>query len=343
MTDVLTLAGAFVLALAVTACVTPVAMRLAVRFDLLDRPAGYKQHLKATPYLGGLAVVTGLAVSVAVFASDFPSLGALLLGAAALLAVGTLDDRVGLGPGIRVVVTLAVATLAFWADLGWSIFDDEAANFALTSFFVLAAVNSFNLMDNLDGATGTVAGVGGLGIGTLAAIEGSVELAALCFALAGACAGFLRYNLAKPARIFLGDGGSMPIGLIVATAIMGLPRHTGVDAEMILLAVVLVGLPALDTTLVVVSRLRRGVTVLTGGRDHLTHRLLAKLGSPRRVALALAAGQAALALVAIVLYQLESAFVLAGALGCIVIGIGIIAALEFPRPSGVRGLERAGA
>ena len=343
MTDSLTLAGAFVLALAVTVCVTPLAIRLAVRLDLLDRPAGYKQHAKATPYLGGLAVVAGLAVSAAVFANAFPSLGVLLFCALALLALGTLDDRVGLGPGIRVLVTAGAAALLFSADLGWSIFDDDAANLILTVLFVLAAVNAFNLMDNLDGATGTVAGVAGFGIGLLATLEGSVELGAVCLALSGACVGFLRYNLAQPARIFLGDGGSMPVGLTISAAIMGLPRHTGLDTEMILLAVVLVGLPALDTTLVVVSRLRRGVTVLTGGRDHLTHRLLAKVGSTRRVAFALAIGQAALAVVAIVLYQLDPVFTLLGALGCIAIGIGIVAALEFPRPSGVRGLERAGA
>jgi UDP-GlcNAc:undecaprenyl-phosphate GlcNAc-1-phosphate transferase len=343
VSDPLTLAGSFLLASAVTVGVTPLAIRLATRFDLLDRPAGYKQHARATPYLGGLAVVAGLTVSAAVFASGFPSLAVLLLCAVILMAVGTLDDRVGLGPGIRVLVTAGVAVLLFEADLGWSVFEDDAANLILTLIFVLATVNAFNLMDNLDGATGTVAGVAGLGIGVLSTLEGSVELGAVCLALAGACAGFLRYNLTQPARIFLGDGGSMPVGLTIAAAIMGLPRHTGLDTEMILVAVVLVGLPALDTTLVIVSRLRRGVTVLTGGRDHLTHRLFARVGSTRRVAVALAVGQGALAVVAILLYQLDPIFTLVGALACILIGIVIVAALEIPRPSGVRGLERAGA
>ncbi len=146
-------------------------------------------------------------------------------------------------------------------------------------------MNAFNLMDNLDGATGTVTAVAASGIGALAATGSAWALGAMALALAGACAGFLPYNLAKPARIFLGDGGSMPIGLIISALIMAMTPVGELGEVMVPIAVVLVGLPALDTALVIVSRRRRGVSVFSGGRDHLTHRLLAKLGTPRRVAL----------------------------------------------------------
>ena len=109
------------------------------------------------------------------------------------------------------------AAFALWqADLGWLLFDESVLNLALTTLWVVGLVNAFNLMDNLDGATGTVGGVSAPGVGVLAASQGDMAIAAMAFALAGACVGFLRFNLARPSRVFLGDGGSMPVGFLVA-------------------------------------------------------------------------------------------------------------------------------
>ena len=105
-------------------------------------------------------------------------------------------------------------------------------------------------------------------------IEGDIALAILVFGLAGACLGFLPYNLASPARIFLGDGGSLPIGFVVAASIMALPLGAELGLEHLLVGVLLAGLPVLDTALVSVSRRRAGLSLLQGGRDHLTHRLV---------------------------------------------------------------------
>jgi UDP-GlcNAc:undecaprenyl-phosphate GlcNAc-1-phosphate transferase len=163
----------------------------------------------------------------------------------------------------------------------------------------------------------------------LAAAHGSVPLGAISLALAGACAGFLPFNLASPSRIFLGDGGSVPIGFVVAATIMALPSG-GLDWASIPLAVVLVGLPALDTALVIVSRRRRGVGICTGGRDHLTHRLRARLGTPRRVAMVLATGQAFLCGAGAVLYEFRDSIAMAGSLTLILIGVLVVALLESP-------------
>ena len=135
----------------------------------------------------------------------------------------------------------------------------------------------------MDGAAATVGGVTTLATAALALIEGDVALAVLCAGMSGACFGFLPYNLAGPARIFLGDGGSLPIGFVVAATIMALPDEGG-GWTPILAAVILAGLPVLDTTLVMISRRRAGIPLLTAGRDHLTHRLVTRLGSPRAVA-----------------------------------------------------------
>ncbi len=198
-----------------------------------------------------------------------------------------------------------VAAIALWSDgtrLGP--LPGTAADLALTVVWVVGLVNAFNLIDNMDGAAATLAAVTSAAVGILALVEGDVALAILSCGLAGACLGFLPYNLASPARIFLGDGGSLPIGFVVAASIMALPLGDELGFEHLLAAVLLAGLPILDTTLVSVSRRRAGVSLLTGGRDHLTHRLAARLGNARTVAFALGAVQACVAAVAIGVVQL---------------------------------------
>src|SRR4029077_19483517 len=121
--------------------------------------------------------------------------------------------------------------------------------------------------------------------------------------------GFLPRNISVPARIFLGDGGSMPMGFAVAVLVMVAAGTSTVAWRSLLVALLLIGIPALDTSLVIISRRRRGVSVLSGGRDHLTHRAHAHLRSPRAVALALGAVQAALSVVAVLASRGEASLV----------------------------------
>jgi UDP-GlcNAc:undecaprenyl-phosphate GlcNAc-1-phosphate transferase len=321
---------AFVTAFGATLLLTPLAIRLAGRTGFYDHPIGYKGHSSPTPYLGGAAVIGGLLVSSALFGSDSNAFVPIAVGAVVLCGVGTLDDRYGLGPLTRLVIEVAAAAVLFAAGIGWHLFASDAINLILSVVFVAGVVNAYNLMDNMDGATSTVAAVSGAGLGVLAAAQGSPELAAIGFALSGACAGFLPFNLASPSRIFLGDGGSMPIGFVVAGLIMAMPGAGHLGWAFVPVAVVLVGLPALDTTLVVTSRLRRGAGVFTGGRDHLTHRLRAKLGSARRVALVLGTSQALFTAAGSVLVgqgKSDAAFV---SIVLILIGVAIVALLESP-------------
>jgi UDP-GlcNAc:undecaprenyl-phosphate GlcNAc-1-phosphate transferase len=209
----------------------------------------------------------------------------------------------------------------------------------MTIIFVLGLVNAYNLMDNLDGSAPTVALVSTLALGIYAAAQGDPALGAIGVALAGACAGFLRYNLARPAaRIFMGDGGSMLVGFTVAALIMKLPNSGHLGWQLIPVTAVLVGLPALDTALVIISRLRRGVSVFSGGRDHLSHRLLALLGTPQRVAVGLALGQALFSGVGIAFRQLSPDAAAATAIAVLVAALASIIALETSRRSaGVDG------
>ena len=330
MSGSLRLELAFLLAATAALLLTPAAIFVARRTGFLDRPVGYKGHLRPTPYLGGAAVIAAAILSAAAFGRSASAFWPILALALVLWALGTVDDRFGIGPLPRLAVEVAAACALFAAGVGWTVFPGEALDLVFTVVFVVGVVNAYNLMDNMDGATGTVALVSAAILGMLAAAHGDAALGAIALALAGASAGFLPFNLASPSRVFLGDGGSVPIGFLVAATIMALPGGRGLGWALIPLAVVLVGLPALDTALVIVSRKRRGVGICTGGRDHLTHRLRARLGSPRRVAMALATGQAFLCGAGAVLYEFRDSIAMAGALTLILIGVLVVALLESP-------------
>ncbi len=268
---------------------TPLAILAAERMSFYDKPVGYKGHGRPTPYLGGAAVMLAFALAVAVGAGDPGRTLPLLAGVAVLLVVGTIDDRRTVTPQLRVAVELAVGVLLTAAGLGWRLGAGFAADAAVTGIWVVAVVNSFNLFDNMDGAASTMAAVVSGGACVLAISTGATWAAVGSAALAGACLGFLPHNLAKPAKIFLGDGGSMPLGFAVAALVASAARSAEPSTLALLVGFLLVGIPAVDTCLVIVSRRRRGISVMTGGQDHLTHRTRRRVRTTVRVALVLGA------------------------------------------------------
>ena len=322
------LVGAVLLAIAATLAVTPVAIAVASRIDFHDRPAGYKGHTAPTPYLGGAAVLVGFLLAALTVGVELNRLGPIVAGAGALWALGTLDDRIPLSPSLRLVVEAGVASVLWVAGLGWSVFGSDVVNLAASVIWVVALVNAFNLMDNMDGAAGTVGAVTAIATAVLALIAGDAALAVLVGGLAGACLGFLPYNLARPARIFLGDGGSLPIGFVVAASLMAIPTTDELGWSFPLAAAILAGLPLLDTGLVMVSRWRAGARLMLGGRDHLTHRLFTRLGSPRVVALTLGFVQAGLGAIAIGVVELGEGSILAAWTVWFVTAAAAVAMLE---------------
>ena len=331
----------FIASYLVAVAATPLAIRIAKRTGFLDRPVGYKAHSAATPYLGGTAILAGfLAGALAYGAVGDTDLTPIFVGAAILWLVGTIDDRLLLGPRVRVLAVALVAALLWQGDLGWTLFANDLANLAVTVLWVLGIVNAFNLMDNLDGAAATVAGASAAGIALLAAYEGPEVVTALGVAVCGACAGFLHFNLTRPARIFMGDGGSMLLGFLVAALAMAVWRLNGMAGTAFLPAILLVGVPIFDMTMVIVSRLRRGAPVYNGDRDHTTHRLLPMIGSTWGVALTLGLVQGALSLAAISLMDASKNAMLAGAGVAFLLGLATIALLESApfRPGSRRAL-----
>jgi UDP-GlcNAc:undecaprenyl-phosphate GlcNAc-1-phosphate transferase len=272
---------------------TPLAITLASRLQFFDVPVGYKGHRHATPYLGGAAIFAALLVSVAALAGWIGDPWPLLGFAAVLWALGTLDDRLNIPIGIRLLVEVGIG-VGIWAlGDGWTITGYGAFNLVITVLWIVGLVNAFNLMDNMDGTAATAAGVSAAGTGVLALAFGNPDLAPVCFAVAGACAGFLPYNLARPARVFMGDGGSLPLGLLVAalTILVVRSSQNSLGATGVIVGGLLVGLVILDTSLVTFSRARGRRRLFSGGTDHLTHRVLSRLGSSRAVAATIAVSQ----------------------------------------------------
>jgi UDP-GlcNAc:undecaprenyl-phosphate/decaprenyl-phosphate GlcNAc-1-phosphate transferase len=317
-----------VLAAAVVYVVTPYAIVAANRLQFYDLPAGYKGHGRPTPYLGGAAVMAGFVVAVLMAAGDWRKTVPLVGGVALLWTVGTIDDRRTLSPLLRVSVELGLAGLVWAVGLGWHLHAGWVLDLTLTGLWVLGVVNAFNLFDNMDGAASTMALVVSAGASLVGVVRGDVWLAVGAASLGGACMGFLPRNVCLPARIFLGDGGSMPMGFAAAVLVMVAAGTATVAWESLLVALLLVGIPALDTSLVIISRRRRGVSIMTGGRDHLTHRVRSVLPSARAVALSLGALQAVVSVVAVLAMEGGASFIVVCAILYLLAAAAAIVVLE---------------
>jgi UDP-GlcNAc:undecaprenyl-phosphate/decaprenyl-phosphate GlcNAc-1-phosphate transferase len=278
----------FISALVTTVALTPVAIKLAGMTGFLDHPAPTKFHRKPTPYLGGLAVAVAVLGGLVAILVRVPELrwqfAAIAVGGVLVSVIGLIDDRRILGPRPRIAVQI-IGGSALWAG-GVRVAPSHVIplDFAITVFVVLAITNAVNLLDNMDGlSSGTVAIVS-LAFFVAAYWQGQQLVSAMAIMLAGACIGFLPYNF-NPARIFLGDAGTLFLGFLLATLAMklrleGYPVVTRISAPMFILAV-----PLFDMTLVVISRLRAGRPVFLGGTDHSSHRLVALGATTRQAAL----------------------------------------------------------
>ena len=331
MSAVVSGALGILLAAAVSFGLTPFAIGLARRTGFYDHPREYRKHARATPFLGGAAVLLAFLIATLILGDAGGHLLVPVVLSGAMWLIGTWDDRVPVPPIWRVLLTAGAAVALFADGLGWHTASSGPLDLALTVVWIVGLVNAFNLMDNLDGACSTVAAASSAGIGALAILKGDAALAGVSFALCGSCLGFLPWNLSGPARIFLGDGGSMPIGFLVAALAMAGARHSANGHAGILLGALLVGLPILDVALVSFSRSRRGVSLLTGGRDHLTHRILLVAQSPTVVARVLAGLQLALCGVALIGYELGTAGLAALAFVTFVAGLSAVVALDRTR------------
>lgn len=276
-----------------TLLLTPIAARLATRLGLLDHPSSSKFHREATPYLGGLAVAGGLVLVGGLTAGASGQVLTILLCGLALGIVGLVDDWRTVGPGTKLVVEAASGVALWLVGVRAGLFGVDALDLLLTVFWVVAVTNAINLVDNMDGLLPGIAAIAALSLFAIAALQGDYLVASFALALAGASLGFLRHNF-PPAKIFLGDAGSLLLGFLLAAVGLKLDLVGEQGLLRAAVPVLVLGLPLLDTCLVIVARLRSGRPAYRGATDHTSHRL-ARLGlSERTVALLLYGAQAGL-------------------------------------------------
>ncbi len=278
-----------------TALLTRLARSAALRLSIVSEPRADRWSKTPTPLLGGVAIALGAAVAFSITVAVFGfALGSairaglsVLTSAALMLAVGVFDDVSPLRPQVKLLfqVVAGVVLVSFGAIL--PVTPLYVVNVVVTLFWFVGVTNAFNLLDGLDGVAAGVAALGGFFLGLAFARDGAWLHAIGAWALGGAALGFLRYNF-HPASIFMGDGGSLFIGAVLASLVASAPispSHSLVS--IIIVPILIVAVPILDTALVTVTRTVAGRAITQGGLDHSTYRLLALGLTERQTALLL--------------------------------------------------------
>lgn len=282
-TYLLVFAGAIVLAIGAT----PVARWLGPRLGVMDAPAARKVHRHPVPRLGGVAIyLVVLAVAVALGERyNFDQFGTILIGATGISFLGLVDDRWGLRPLVKLAGQVLAALLLYFSGITVGTFGQAVIDGAATVLWVVAITNALNLLDNMDGLAGGVAGIAAAHFALMCFFSGQYLVGALSIAVLGACLGFLVFNL-SPANIFMGDSGALFLGYVLAAIGIKLRFPDNVTFVTWMIPVLVMGLPLFDTGLVILSRLRRRCNPLTTpGKDHVSHRLVSAGMTPREAVL----------------------------------------------------------
>jgi UDP-GlcNAc:undecaprenyl-phosphate GlcNAc-1-phosphate transferase len=274
-------------ALIMAALAVPLVRRVAWRYGFVDQPSFRKVHATPMPRLGGVAIYLGFIVALLLLGARFRinELVGIMIGATLVSVIGGIDDRSPVNPLPKLLVQALAAGILILSGVQVQMFHIPWINWLVTVVWVVGITNALNFLDNMDGLSAGVATVVSGFFLLLAALSGQYLVGALSAALLGACIGFLFYNF-NPASIFMGDSGSLFIGFVLAAIGIKLRFPDNVDIVTWMVPALALGLPILDTTLVVISRLRRGKNPLTTpGKDHLSHRLARVTGSKREAVL----------------------------------------------------------
>ncbi len=282
---------AFLIALSASLVLTVPVRALAIRVGMVDLPGPRKVHLKPIPLLGGLAMYGGVMLAILIAfdgAARAQSFG-IVTGATLVAVVGFLDDRGWLHHQIKLFAGMPLAAVILLASgIHAQVFSvllhgrsGQWLDGALTILWVVGITASFSILDHMDGLCAGVAAMASVFFALIAYLNGQTLVTTLAAAVLGAAAGFLRWNF-KPAKIFMGDGGAMFLGFLMATLALKLRLEHATTAASWLAPVLILCATIFDTTLVTISRSRRGLLPFTTpGKDHSAHRL-ANLGLGQR-------------------------------------------------------------
>ena len=271
---------------------TPIMRKLAISVGAVDAPnIARKEQKEPVPYLGGVAIALGVVIASysSLLAVDFSLetfrlASFVLVPAIAISVMGLIDDLRGLQPWPRLIAQtltgIIVAIILTLTNTMGVAFGSPILNYAISILWIVGVCNSINFFDNLDGgAAGTVAVISTF-LFIIAFDRQQILVSALAIVTAGATAGFLIWNRA-PAKIYMGDAGALFLGIIISVLTIRLRPDVSSQLASLAIPLALMAVPILDTTVAVTSRIYRGISPLTGGRDHLSHRLI-RIGIARR-------------------------------------------------------------
>lgn len=274
---------AFILALAISFACTPAVRMLAIKIKAVDVPKDNRRmHKVPIPRMGGLAIFAGFLVSVLFFVPLGTEFRSILIGALILVVLGIIDDIVSLKPKTKFAGQIIAALIPALSGVSIHGIVNPFVpgqystlgifSIPLTVIWIVGITNAVNFIDGLDGLACGVSAIATVTMFIIAVLFGEIYIALMMAALAGACLGFLPYNM-NPAKIFMGDTGSMFLGYILATvSIQGLFKFYAVISFAV--PFILLGLPIFDTGFAIVRRLLKGQSPLQADRGHVHHRLI---------------------------------------------------------------------
>lgn len=290
---------AFLIALFVALIATPAVIVLAAKTGAMDAPDARKVHKGPMPRIGGLAIYCGFMAAILAML-NFAELTqevangviGLLLGGTLIVIIGLIDDYKNLPAKVKLLGQILAACVVVYFDVRIDVITDPFGDYLYleylaapaTVFWIVGLTNTVNLIDGLDGLAAGVSTIASITIMLVALQEDVMIVALFTAALAGAALGFLRYNF-NPAKIFMGDTGSMFLGFILAgISVIGAVKCTATIA--LIVPILALGLPIMDTTFAIIRRYRGGVPIFKPDKGHLHHRLL-DLGFSQRQAVLL--------------------------------------------------------
>lgn len=272
---------AFLLATLITFIITPSIRGLAYLLGSFDYPAPRRINQEPVPNMGGIAIYIGFLISILIYLNLSKALQGLLLGATLILLLGILDDYKGLSPKVKFFGQLVGASIAVMHGIridfitnpfGGGFLYTGSLAVPLSLLWIVGITNTINLIDGLDGLASGVGAIASLTIFAVALKENQPTIAILAIALSGSSFGFLWYNF-HPARIFMGDTGALFLGYVFACiSILGALKTTA--AVTLVIPVLALGVPILDTAFAIVRRRQNGQSIFQGDKGHLHHRLL---------------------------------------------------------------------
>ena len=274
---------AFAVALLATLGLTLPVRHFALRYGMVDHPGPRKVHLRPVPLLGGIAIYLGFVLAILLTLHGVPQqqMTSILAGATLLAVIGGMDDGGLLHHQIKLFIGMPAAALflltsGIRADLFARFIPGTAGivlDDCLTLLWVVGITASFSILDHMDGLCAGISAVSAAFFFISATLNGQTMVRTLAAATLGAALGFLRWNF-NPAKIFMGDGGAMFLGFLMATLGLKIRPEAAQGTVVWLVPVLILGVPIFDTTLVSISRARRGLLPFTSpGKDHTAHRL----------------------------------------------------------------------